>query len=62
MKYLPVAKITMHFRWKFWEPPIDCIGGLVRFGRYYEIVCEGQTTFQTPDQHRVKNGYLYFEY
>lgn len=42
-----------HFHWNPFRP-IECIGGKVWFGTYYECRVEGKVTLQTPFQYYLK--------
>lgn len=55
------SEFTLRFHFKFWEP-VNCVGGKVYFGTYYEhvyVLRNGQrstTSLQTPAQVRNKSG------
>lgn len=41
------------FHWRFWRP-LSCVGGIIRFGFFYDCWFDGQYSRQTPFQFELK--------
>lgn len=49
----PVDRTIERFNWNPFRP-VECVGGKVWFGTYYECRVEGKVTLQTPFQYYLK--------
>lgn len=47
------AVVRQHWNWNPMRPVV-CVGGIVRFGAYYECWVDGKMTLQTPLQFEIK--------